>query len=72
MGLLAPARTAPEIVNKLNDGVRRSIAKPESKKRLDALGAITIGNSPAEFAKYLQNDWDRWARVIKAAGVKAE
>ena len=72
VGLLAPARTPPQIVAKLNDGVRKSIAKPDSKKRLDALGAITVGNSPAEFTKYLQDDWDRWARVIKAAGVKAE
>ena len=72
VGMLAPARTPTEVVNKLNDAVRKSIAKPESKKRLEALGAITIGNSPAEFTKFLQQDWDRWARVIKAAGVKAE
>ncbi len=72
VGLLAPARTPPAIVERLNDAVRKSIAKPESKKRLEALGAITIGNSPAEFVTFLQQDWDRWARVIKAAGVKAE
>jgi tripartite-type tricarboxylate transporter receptor subunit TctC len=72
VGLLAPARTPPAIVSRLNDTVRKSIAKPESKKRLEALGAITVGNSPAEFTAFLQQDWDRWARVIKAAGVKAE
>ena len=72
VGMLAPARTPAAVVNKLNDAVRKSIARPESKKRLDALGAITIGDSPAEFTAFLQKDWDRWARVIKAAGVKAE
>jgi tripartite-type tricarboxylate transporter receptor subunit TctC len=72
VGMLAPARTPAAVVNKLNDAVRKSIAKPESKKRLDALGAITVGDSPAEFTAFLQKDWDRWARVIKAAGVKAE
>jgi tripartite-type tricarboxylate transporter receptor subunit TctC len=72
VGLLAPARTPPAIVTKLNDGVRKSIAKPESRKRLEALGATTVGDTPAEFTAFLQKDWDRWARVIKAAGVKAE
>lgn len=72
IGLLAPARTPEAVVAGLNDAVRKSIAKPESKKRLEALGAITIGNSPSEFTAFLQKDWDRWARVIKAAGVKAE
>ncbi|MGZ5121007.1 MAG: Bug family tripartite tricarboxylate transporter substrate binding protein [Burkholderiales bacterium] len=72
VGLLAPAKTPPAIVNRLNDAVRKSIAKPDSKKRLEALGATTVGDSPAEFTSFLQNDWDRWARVIKAAGVKAE
>ena len=72
VGLLAPARTPPAIVNRLHDAVRKSITNPESKKRLEALGAITSGNSPAEFTAFLQKDRDRWARVIKAAGVKAE
>lgn len=72
VGMLAPARTPPAIVDKLNDAVKKSVAKPESRKRLEALGAITVGNSPGEFTTFLQKDWDRWARVIKAAGVKAE
>jgi tripartite-type tricarboxylate transporter receptor subunit TctC len=72
VGMLAPARTSPAIVNKLNDALRKSIAKPDSRKRLEALGAITVGDSPAQFTAFLQQDWDRWARVIKAAGVKAE
>jgi tripartite-type tricarboxylate transporter receptor subunit TctC len=72
VGLLAPARTPAAVVDKVNEGIRASIAKPESRKRLEALGAITVGDTPAEFTKFLQKDWERWARVIKAAGVKAE
>lgn len=72
VGLLAPARTPAPVVSRLNDAVRKSIAKPESRKRLEALGAITIGDSPSEFTTFLQKDSERWARVIKAAGVKAE
>lgn len=72
VGMLAPAKTPREIVMKLNEAVRKSLAKPESRKRLDALGAIIVGDTPAEFTAFLENDWNRWARVIKAAGVKAE
>ena len=72
VGMLAPARTAPAIVNRLNDALRKSLARPESRKRLEALGAINVGDSPAEFTAFLRDDWERWARVIKAAGVKAE
>ena len=72
VGMLAPAKTPAAIVKKLNDGVRASLVKPDSKKRLDALGAVVVGDTPAEFTAFLQKDWDRWARVIKAAGVKAE
>jgi len=59
-------------VGKLNEAIRTSIAKPESKKRLEALGSINIGSSPAEFTEFLKKDYERWARVIKAAGVKYE
>ena len=72
VGLLAPAGTPAGVVNRLNDALRKSIAKPDSRKRLEALGAITVGDSPAEFTAFLKKDWERWSRVIKAAGVKAE
>jgi tripartite-type tricarboxylate transporter receptor subunit TctC len=72
VGLLAPAGTPAAVVSRLNDALRKSIARPESKKRLEALGAITIGSTSAEFTAFLKKDWERWARVIKAAGVKAE
>jgi len=72
VGLLAPAGTPAPIVNRLNEAIRNSLAKPETKERLKVLGATTVGNSPAEFVEFLRQDADRWARVIKAAGVTAE
>jgi tripartite-type tricarboxylate transporter receptor subunit TctC len=59
-------------VNRLSDEVRKSIAKPETRERLNTLGAINVGSSPAEFVEFLRKDAERWARVIKAAGVKAQ
>ncbi len=72
VGMLAPAQTPPAIVNRLNEAILKSLAKPESKQRLQSLGALTVGNSPAEFADFLAADKERWTRVIKAAGVKPE
>ena len=57
----------------LTEVIRAALKKPETREKLSGLGAITEGGStPAEFRAWLQKDADRWARVIKAAGVKAE
>jgi tripartite-type tricarboxylate transporter receptor subunit TctC len=72
VGLLAPAATPAAIVNRLSEEMRKSLAKAETVARLKALGAVTVGDTPGEFLKFLRKDHERWARVIKAAGVKAE
>jgi tripartite-type tricarboxylate transporter receptor subunit TctC len=72
VGLLAPAGTPAAIVNRLSQDMRKSLAKPETIARLKGLGAVTVGDTPDEFLKFLKKDHERWARVIKAAGVKAE
>jgi tripartite-type tricarboxylate transporter receptor subunit TctC len=72
VGMLAPAKTPPEVVKKLNDAMVKALAKPDIKAQLDKLGAVIIGDSPAQFAAYLQRDYNRWEHVIKSANVKAE
>ena len=73
VGIIAPAGTPAPIINRLNQAIRVALAKPDTRERLRSLGATTEGgSSPAEFESYLKADRDRWARVIKAAGVKAE
>ena len=73
VGVVAPAGTPAPVIAKLNEAIRVSLAKPETRERLRSLGATTEGgSSPAQFESYLKMDRDRWARVIKAAGVKAE
>ena len=73
LGVVAPAGTPAAVIDKLNQAIRASLAKPETKDKLKALGAITEGGStPAEFRAWLQKDAERWARVIKTAGVTAE
>jgi tripartite-type tricarboxylate transporter receptor subunit TctC len=73
VGFVAPAGTPAPIINRLNEAIRASLAKPETQERLRAQGAMVVSASPPEeFRAWLQKDAERWAKVIKAAGVKAE
>ena len=73
LGVVGPAGVPAPIVSRLNEAIRASLGKPETKDKLKGLGAITEGGStPAEFRSWLAKDLERWARVIKAAGVTAE
>jgi tripartite-type tricarboxylate transporter receptor subunit TctC len=69
VGLLAPGGTPPAIVAKLGEEMRKSLARPETRERMKQLGAIVVGDTPAEFAAFLRKDYERWAQVIKASGV---
>jgi tripartite-type tricarboxylate transporter receptor subunit TctC len=72
VGVLAPAGTPPAIVNRLSEEMRKSLTKPDTRERMKGMGAVVVGDTPAEFAAFLKQDYERWARVIKASGVKAE
>ena len=73
LGVVGPAGLPAPVVGKLNESIRASLVKPDTKEKLNKLGAITEGGStPAEFRAWLAKDLERWERVIKAAGVKAE
>jgi tripartite-type tricarboxylate transporter receptor subunit TctC len=73
LGVVGPAGLPAPVVGRLNEAIRASLVKPDTKEKLNKLGAITEGGStPAEFRAWLAKDLERWARVIKAAGVKAD
>jgi tripartite-type tricarboxylate transporter receptor subunit TctC len=72
IGLLAPARTPAAVVERLNAAIRESLAKPETIERLGSLGAVVRSSSPAEYAAFLREDAERWARVIRAAGITGQ
>jgi len=73
LGIVGPAGLPAPVVERLNQSIRASLAKADTKEKLAKLGAITEGGStPDEFRQWLRKDLERWDRVIKAAGVKAE
>jgi tripartite-type tricarboxylate transporter receptor subunit TctC len=72
LGILVPARTPKEIVNRLYQEVKRIVALPEIKDRLDAIGFVPVANTPDEFAAIIKAESARWAKIIRAANIKAE
>jgi tripartite-type tricarboxylate transporter receptor subunit TctC len=71
-GIAAPKDTPPEIVDKLNKEINAGLADPKTKQRLGDLGCLMFGGSPADFATFVAGETEKWAKVIRAAGLKAE
>jgi tripartite-type tricarboxylate transporter receptor subunit TctC len=71
-GMLAPARTPRDIVNRLHAEVTGVLKQTDIKSRLAADGADTVGSSPDEFARYIQSELVKWAKVARDAGIQAE
>ena len=67
-GLFAPAKTPPDVVNRLNGIIVGALAKADIKGRILKLGLQPTGTSPQEFAKILQDDITLWAPAVKASG----
>jgi len=72
VGLFAPAGTPPDVVDKINKDVDRVLQLPDVKERLASLGAEAMPITPAEFKKFVQTEIAESAKVIKAAGIKAQ
>jgi tripartite-type tricarboxylate transporter receptor subunit TctC len=68
-GIVAPAGTPKEIVDKWNAAIVKMLADPAIKQKLDTLGFVPVGNSPAEFAERIKSEAARWNKVVKAAGI---
>ena len=71
-GVGAPRHMPAEIVDRLNQEINAGLADPKLKARLADLGGTVIAGSPADFAKFVADDAEKWAKVVKFAGVKAE
>jgi tripartite-type tricarboxylate transporter receptor subunit TctC len=71
-GLCAPRNTPAEIVDRLNKEINAAIADPGMKARLAAIGGEPLPGSPAEFGRLIAEETDKWAKVVRAAGIKPE
>ena len=71
-GLCAPKATPAEIVDRLNREVNAALVDPKIKARLANIGAVSFSTSPVEFTKFIADETEKWAKVIKFAGIKPQ
>jgi tripartite-type tricarboxylate transporter receptor subunit TctC len=71
-GISAPKNTPADIVGKLNREVNAAIADPAMKARFAAIGGEPLPGSPAEFGRLIAEETEKWAKVVRAAGIKPE
>lgn len=69
LGVMAPAGTPKTIVDKLNAEINKAIRRPDVKEAWDKQGAVALVMTPAEFDAYLRKDIEKWAQVVKSAGL---
>ncbi len=71
-GIMAPGRTPISLVERLHREITTALRAPEVREKLLAQGSEIIGNTPGEFAQFLKNDIAKWAKLVKAAGIRLD
>ncbi|WP_287915293.1 tripartite tricarboxylate transporter substrate binding protein [Comamonas sp.] len=72
LGFVAPAKTPATVVNKFHAELSEVLKEPAVQEKFQSLGLEIIGNTPSEFAGFLQKDIVKWAKVVKDSGAKAD
>jgi len=71
-GIGAPKNTPKEIVDKLNQEINTGLADPKVKARLEELGGVPMSMTPADFGKFINDETEKWGKVVKFADLKVE
>jgi tripartite-type tricarboxylate transporter receptor subunit TctC len=71
-GLLAPAKTPAPVVARLNASILKALADPEVKKKMAEQGAEPYGETPAQFAGFIQSETAKWGKIVKQSGATAD
>jgi tripartite-type tricarboxylate transporter receptor subunit TctC len=71
-GVLAPAKTPPAILERLNAEVNKALAAPEVRESLAGEGGEVLGGTPQQFADFLRAEQAKWSKVVREAGVKLD
>jgi len=71
-GIGAPRATPPEIIAKLNAALNEGLNDPKIKAQFAAMGGMTSPVTPAEYGRIIKSETEKWAKVIRSAGIKAQ
>jgi tripartite-type tricarboxylate transporter receptor subunit TctC len=71
-GMVAPKNTPPEIIDKLNKEINAGLADPKLRARFAELSSPVMPGSPADFGQFIAEETQKWAKVVKFAGIKAD
>jgi tripartite-type tricarboxylate transporter receptor subunit TctC len=71
-GIVMPAGSPREAISRANLDLTRMLRSPDTRERILAMGGITLGNTPEEFSAFVQAEVAKWAKVVKAAGIRPE
>ena len=71
-GMLAPAGTPPDVIQRIQHEVAKALGAPAVRERLQAQGAEPVGNTPEQFAAFIRAETAKWAKVVKDSGTKVD
>jgi tripartite-type tricarboxylate transporter receptor subunit TctC len=71
-GVFVPAKTPRPVVDRLHDAFVKALQAPDVREKMLALGVEPVGNTPEQFAAYIQSEAAKYAKVIQASGAKVE
>ncbi|MGH8741110.1 MAG: tripartite tricarboxylate transporter substrate-binding protein, partial [Burkholderiales bacterium] len=71
-GLLAPAGTPPEVLERVAAAVQQGFKDPATRRRLEEMGTEPVGDSPARFRAFVQAEMKKWGDFVKQSGIKVE
>ena len=72
LGILAPAKTAPSVINRLNHEIVLVLGKPDVKEKFFAVGSETVGMSPEQFGATIKSEIAKWTKVIRSANIPVQ
>jgi tripartite-type tricarboxylate transporter receptor subunit TctC len=70
--VLAPAKTPPEIIKRMNEEINKVMRSPDTAKRLDVQGIDVVGGTPEAARVFIERQMDVWAKVVKDNNIQAD